>query len=88
MQTLGTLAPLIFNSLVWDVHRTDGCYLPANSAMCLDPSLFPEPDVFMPERFLEPKSTPANFTIPFGFGRRICPGIDVAEQSLFITFAR
>ena len=56
--------------------------------MCLDPSLFPEPDVFMPERFLEPKNTPVNFTIPFGFGRRICPGIDVAEQSLFITFAR
>ena len=49
---------------------------------------YPNPESFMPERFLEPKSTPANFTIPFGFGRRICPGIDVAEQSLFIPFAR
>lgn len=60
-----------------------------NSAMCLDAALFPDPDRFMPERFIGSKHQhDADFTLPFGFGRRICAGIDVAQQSLFIVFSR
>lgn len=54
-----------------------------------DPELFPEPEAFKPERFLdttEPRLV--NFDLPFGFGRRICPAQFVAEKSLFITISR
>ncbi|KAG9126955.1 hypothetical protein FRC07_001254 [Ceratobasidium sp. 392] len=51
-------------------------------AITRDPSVYPEPDVFNPDRFLDP-SVPKAPT--FGFGRRICPGAQLAETSLFIT---
>ncbi|KIM58365.1 hypothetical protein SCLCIDRAFT_28146 [Scleroderma citrinum Foug A] len=43
---------------------------------------------FHPERFLarggkEPETDP--FTIAFGFGRRICPGLHVANESLWLS---
>ena len=56
-----------------------------------DPEVYPEPDVFRPERFL---TTPKHTTEPdprdfiFGFGRRICPGRHVADNSLLITIAQ
>ncbi|KAI0326120.1 cytochrome P450 [Cubamyces sp. BRFM 1775] len=56
-----------------------------------DPERFPEPDAFRPERFLKDgKLDPDAFdpaTIGFGFGRRICPGRDFAEDTLFINIA-
>ncbi|KAI0050340.1 cytochrome P450 [Auriscalpium vulgare] len=51
--------------------------------------IFSSPDAFSPERFLEntdPRLQP--FTLPFGFGRRICPGMHLAGNSLFIVVAR
>nr|VWO96614.1 N/A [Ganoderma boninense] len=58
-------------------------------AISRDPEMFPEPDVFRPERFLDAKNPKlASFTIPFGFGRRICPGMHVASQSIYIVVAR
>ncbi|PIL24617.1 cytochrome P450 [Ganoderma sinense ZZ0214-1] len=58
-------------------------------AITQDPEMFPEPDVFRPERFLDATNAKlANFTIPFGFGRRICPGMHVANQSIYIAVAR
>ncbi|THH06476.1 hypothetical protein EW145_g4057 [Phellinidium pouzarii] len=58
-------------------------------AICQDPDLFPDAEAFRPDRFLDTQdSRLIDFNIPFGFGRRICPGQDVAVQSLFIIIAR
>jgi cytochrome P450 len=59
-------------------------------AILHDSSLYPEPDVFKPERFLNPDGTsredPA-LVSAFGYGRRICPGRHFADATLFITVA-
>ncbi|CAE6444787.1 unnamed protein product [Rhizoctonia solani] len=53
-------------------------------AMSYDKLVYDEPEKFNPDRFLNPK-TPSPPT--FGFGRRSCPGIHLAESTLFITIS-
>ena len=54
-----------------------------------DPVLFPNPDEFRPERFIETTNPRlVDFELPFGFGRRICPGMHLARNSIFINIAR
>jgi hypothetical protein len=63
-----------------------------------DPELYPNPESFNPNRWLDPsfptyKSPLSQFPSlvnysMFGFGRRICPGMNIAERSLFILTAR
>lgn len=59
-------------------------------AMGRDPSIWPNPDSFEPERFLDKK---VDFKgqhfelIPFGAGRRICPGMPLATRILQMTVA-
>jgi cytochrome P450 len=51
--------------------------------------MFPDPNEFRPERFLDGEDPMfAKFTLSFGFGRRICPGMHIAQQSLFILISR
>ncbi|KAH9889950.1 cytochrome P450 [Cubamyces lactineus] len=85
-------------------HRTaedselQGYFIPAGTvitpntwAVMRDPNIYPEPERFIPERFirdgkLDPDILdPAKFV--FGFGRRICPGRHFADSTLFITIA-
>ncbi|KAH7320333.1 cytochrome P450 [Rhizoctonia solani] len=49
-----------------------------------NPDVYPEPDRFDPDRFLDPSVPGAPI---FGFGRRICPGLHHAEAVIFITVA-
>ena len=63
-----------------------------------DPERYPEPHLFKPERFIGHKlsaSEEAALADPykrahfsFGGGRRICPGMHVAERSMFINIVR
>ncbi|KAF8165928.1 cytochrome P450 [Crassisporium funariophilum] len=64
----------------WSMHR--------------DPSIFPSPDTFLPERWLESASTTpedllrmAAHMIPFGSGARICGGQNLAQMMLRIAIA-
>lgn len=60
------------------------------SGIMLDPEIFPDGDKFIPERFLEttdPRLLNYKFG-SFGFGRRICPGMHVAIQSVYIIISR
>ena len=53
-----------------------------------DPEMFPLPDEFRPERFLETTDPRLrDFELPFGFGRRICPGRHFAKQEILACIA-
>ncbi|XP_031101178.1 xanthotoxin 5-hydroxylase CYP82C4-like [Ipomoea triloba] len=68
---------LIVNA--WKLHR--------------DPRFWPEPEKFMPDRFLSTQAkldaSGAHFEyVPFGSGRRSCPGITYATLVAHLTVAR
>ncbi|KIY72390.1 cytochrome P450 [Cylindrobasidium torrendii FP15055 ss-10] len=72
----------------------DGYLIPKGSIimfniwkMLRDPALYPNPEVFDPERFVgsTPQQDPG--AMAFGFGRRLCPGKLVAECSIFQTLS-
>ncbi|KAJ7642934.1 cytochrome P450 [Mycena rosella] len=72
------------------LHIPGGAIVMANSwAILHDEALYPSPDKFMPERFLgdvkDLNPDPRRFA--FGYGRRVCPGRDLADDTLFICVA-
>ena len=89
-----TTAPITYKSI----------HIPANSVVCLeqypihyDPTIFPEPERFNPGRYLAyphgsghyaagPASARDHWS--FGAGRRICSGVHLAENSMFIVLAK
>ena len=56
----------------WLLHRTA--------------SLFPDPHLFRPERFLEKRPTPYSY-IPFASGPRICPGLQFGLTEAILCLA-
>ena len=61
-----------------------------------DPRIYDDPHSFQPERHLQPRfeNDPAAkrshdpSTYAFGFGRRVCPGQQLAQTTIFLCFAR
>jgi cytochrome P450 len=78
-------AGTVFHPNQWAIHR--------------DPELYPDPETFNPDQWLSPDFASTyrepltrypnlqNYSY-FGFGRRICPGQNIAERSLNILVAR
>lgn len=90
-----------------DVYKLNGksiflpggtCVHPVQWSIHREESLYPDPESFRPERWLDANwptykepldkfPNLQNFSA-FGFGRRICPGMHIAERSLYILIAR
>ncbi|MFQ6666589.1 hypothetical protein Gotur_032882 [Gossypium turneri] len=78
---------------------TGGYFIPAGTRLLVnisklqrDPKVWSDPDEFRPERFLTTQKHMdvwgQNFEfIPFGSGRRVCPGISFALQVLHLNLA-
>ncbi|KAF7302672.1 Cytochrome P450 [Mycena chlorophos] len=74
----------------------DGMYIPAGSTIIanlwgihLNPADFPNPHVFDPERFMQKREYPGPWQhSSFGYGRRVCPGMHLASNSVYINIAR
>ncbi|XP_010253830.1 PREDICTED: cytochrome P450 CYP82D47-like [Nelumbo nucifera] len=78
-----------------------GFHIPAGTQLLVniwklqrDPSIWPHPCEFSPERFLTSHAADIDVRgqhfelLPFGSGRRACPGISFAIQVLHLTLAR
>ncbi len=54
------------------------------------PATYSEPDIFKPERFLDPDGSlrdDPTLISAFGFGKRICPGRHFVDATLFVVIA-
>ncbi|KAF5385248.1 hypothetical protein D9615_001132 [Tricholomella constricta] len=75
-----------------DIYK--GYYIPKGSvvipniwAMTHDESIYPQPDLFRPERFIKEDGqiNDDDLILTFGFGRRMCPGRHMAEATIWLT---
>ncbi|KAI0253751.1 cytochrome P450 [Lactifluus subvellereus] len=91
------VTPLALPHAVTEDNTYGGFFIPKGAivigntwAILHDPGLYPEPDDFKPERFLNPDGSLRDdpiLTSAFGFGRRICPGRHFVDATLFIVVA-
>lgn len=65
----------------------DTVLITQNQVLCRLPENFPNPDSFIPERWLSRGSISPHLVLPFGHGPRACIGRRVAEQSIYTLVA-
>ncbi|KAF9463392.1 cytochrome P450 [Collybia nuda] len=97
-----TIAPLGIPRCTTESDWYEGYYIPKGAlvvaniwAMHRDPELFPDPDEFRPSRFLDASGNINHMFadnvplghVTYGFGKRICSGLNLANQSIFIDIA-
>ncbi|KAG7439842.1 cytochrome P450 [Guyanagaster necrorhizus] len=77
--------------IIWNgyVIPKGSIVIPNHWSIFRDPKIFPNPEVFDPQRWLTPDGTIRDDikNYNFGFGRRVCPGMHVANRSLFVNTA-
>jgi len=92
----GVPVPLGVPHLLIQDDMYDGYFVPGGSsvffnvwAMTRNEEVYPEPEVFNPDRFLHPSSRQAHEHVEavWGFGRRTCPGRTFAEANLWLCIA-
>ncbi|OAA43301.1 Cytochrome P450 [Metarhizium rileyi] len=96
--------PLGLPHVVGEDDTVDGMRIPKGSQIFInafgiqhDPSRFADPDRFDPERYVGVKQLASELAngdwenrdhYAYGAGRRLCPGIHLAERSLFVAMAK
>ncbi|KAJ6535753.1 cytochrome P450 [Mycena capillaripes] len=91
------VAPLSIPHATIDALEYQGYIIPKGATIFVnlwgifhDPALYDKPDDFVPERYLltengtkpEVDGSGLRHSLPFGFGRRMCPGIHLAQNSI------
>ncbi|XP_051135311.1 cytochrome P450 716B1-like [Andrographis paniculata] len=93
METLRMIPPIFggFRKVMEDIEY-NGYLIPkgwqvfwVTSMTHMDGDIFPEPENFDPDRFVNPASIPPYSYIPFGAGARICPGYELAKIEILST---
>jgi len=94
---VNTVTPLGLPHSVVEDDDYQGNLIPGGAMICVniwlilhDPKVYPDPHTFNPDRFLGLEGGIQRETllnVIWGFGRRVCPGRQLAEASLFIAMA-
>ncbi|KAI0794561.1 cytochrome P450 [Fomes fomentarius] len=87
-----TFGPLGLAHVVREDDIHDGFFKPKGSIVIpnnwryyQDPNTYPNPAAFSPERFIGPGKQFDPRKYLFGYGRRICPGIHLADASMWLA---
>ena len=97
VQRLGSVAPFAIAHTNFDKMEIQGYDIPPRTVICLntyaihrDPRYWKYPDDgFHPENFIDENGNieiPKGF-VPFGVGKRLCPGEALARMNTFLFFA-
>ncbi|KAJ7216242.1 cytochrome P450, partial [Mycena rebaudengoi] len=88
------VAPLGLTHRVVKNDIYEGYFIPKGAtvianiwAITHDSESYPDPFTFDPTRHLGDKPQPDPFQFVFGYGRRVCPGAALGEESLFLAVA-
>ncbi|KAI1263582.1 cytochrome P450 oxidoreductase [Xylariaceae sp. FL1019] len=97
------VSPLGVSHAVAEDDWVGGCYIPKGSTVVLNvwgmhhnETRWEKPEDFMPERFAKHPKLASQYTsdgpdrdhFGYGAGRRVCPGIHLAERNLFIAMSK
>ncbi|KAF9782612.1 cytochrome P450 [Thelephora terrestris] len=89
------VAPLGIPHVTMEDDVYEGYFIPKGAQIIAnlwqimhDPAVHADPMAFNPERFLGDRPEPEPRATAFGHGRRICPGLLLAQTSLWLACAR
>ncbi|NXC74109.1 CP2U1 protein, partial [Anhinga anhinga] len=96
VQRMTTVVPLSIPRMASETAVLQGYTIPKGSVIVpnlwsvhRDPNIWEKPDEFLPSRFLDENGQiiKKEAFIPFGMGKRVCMGEQLAKMELFLIFA-